>query len=102
MRTSPTLVSEVPVAGTVAAVDTSHAQAVEPLTSSPVATSSVPSTRASEAIAAVYRALTVHMTSSTSYQGARTATLNAARDLYGALSTQRNTAAVAWSAVAVS
>ena len=34
-----------------------------------------------------YRALTVYMTSSTNYTGARTATLNAARDLYGAGST---------------
>ena len=102
MRTSATLLSAVPVAVTAAAVDTSHAQAVEPLSSSPVASSSVPSNRASETIAAVYRALTVHMTSSTSYQGARTATLNAARDLYGPFSTQRNTVAAAWSAVAVS
>ena len=49
-----------------------------------------------------YRALTVYMTSSTNYKGARTATLNAARDLYGAGSTQYNTVAGAWSAVAVS
>ncbi len=49
-----------------------------------------------------YRALTVYMTSSTNYKGARTATLNAARDLYGAGSTQYNTVARAWSAVAVS
>ena len=49
-----------------------------------------------------YRALTVYMTSSTNYTGARTATLNAARDLYGAGSTQYNTVAAAWSAVAVS
>ena len=48
-----------------------------------------------------FRALTVYMTSSTSYQGARTATLNAARDLYGAGSTQQNTVAAAWSAVSV-
>ena len=49
-----------------------------------------------------YRALTVYMTSSTSYKGARTATLNAASDLYGAGSTPYNTVAAAWSAVAVS
>ena len=49
-----------------------------------------------------YRALTVYMTSTTDYHGARTATLNAARDLYGAGSTQYNTVAAAWSAVAVS
>ena len=49
-----------------------------------------------------YRALTVYMTSSTGYKGARTATLNAAKDLYGANSTSYNTVAAAWSAVAVS
>jgi Zn-dependent metalloprotease len=49
-----------------------------------------------------YRALTVYMTSSTDYHGARTAALNAAKDLYGAGSTQYNGVAAAWSAVAVS
>jgi zinc metalloprotease ZmpA len=48
-----------------------------------------------------YRALTVYMTSSTNYSGARAATLNAARDLYGAGSTEYNTVAAAWSAVNV-
>ena len=48
-----------------------------------------------------YRALTVYMTSSTNYAGARTATLNAARDLYGAGSAQQNAVAAAWSAVSV-
>ncbi|MFL6003734.1 MAG: M4 family metallopeptidase [Nocardioides sp.] len=48
-----------------------------------------------------YRALTVYMTSSTNYAGARTASLNAARDLYGAGSTQWNAVAAAWSAVSV-
>ena len=48
-----------------------------------------------------YRALTVYMTSSTNYAGARTATLNAARDLYGAGSVQQNAVAATWSAVAV-
>ncbi len=48
-----------------------------------------------------YRALTVYMTSTTNYAGARTATLNAARDLYGATSTQYNGVASAWSAVSV-
>ena len=48
-----------------------------------------------------YRALTVYMTSSTNYSGARTATLNAAKDLYGAGSTQYNAVAAAWSAVNV-
>lgn len=49
-----------------------------------------------------YRALTVYMTSSTNYAGARTATLNAARDLYGSGSTEYNAVAAAWSAVNVS
>ena len=49
-----------------------------------------------------YRALTVYMTSGTTYQGARTATLNAARDLYGAGSAQQNAVAAAWSGVNVS
>ncbi len=48
-----------------------------------------------------YRALTVYMTSSTNYKGARTASLNAARDLYGAGSTQYNGVAAAWSGVNV-
>ena len=49
-----------------------------------------------------YRALTTYMTSNTNYKGARTATLNAAKDLYGATSTQYTTVAAAWSAVSVS
>ncbi|CUR60045.1 Griselysin, Metallo peptidase, MEROPS family M04 [metagenome] len=48
-----------------------------------------------------YRALTVYMTSGTTYAGARTATLNAAKDLYGQGSTQYATVAAAWSAVSV-
>ncbi|WP_328555683.1 MULTISPECIES: M4 family metallopeptidase [unclassified Streptomyces] len=48
-----------------------------------------------------YRALTVYMTSSTNYAGARTATLNAAKDLYGAGSTEHEAVAAAWSAVSV-
>lgn len=48
-----------------------------------------------------YRALTTYMTSSTDYKGARTATLNAARDLFGAGSAQYDTVAAAWSAVNV-
>jgi Zn-dependent metalloprotease len=48
-----------------------------------------------------YRALTVYMTSSTNYAGARTATLNAAKDLYGAGSTEYNAVAAAWNAVNV-
>ena len=55
-----------------------------------------------DAAAAIwYRALTVYMTSSTNYAGARTATLNAAKDLYGATSAQYNAVAAAWSAVSV-
>jgi Zn-dependent metalloprotease len=49
-----------------------------------------------------YRALTVYMTSSTDYHGARTATLSAAKDLYGSGSAQQNAVATAWSAVGVS
>lgn len=48
-----------------------------------------------------YRALTVYMTSRTAYAGARTATLSAAADLYGASSVEYATVAAAWSAVNV-
>ncbi|MFD9126700.1 M4 family metallopeptidase [Kitasatospora sp. NPDC059571] len=48
-----------------------------------------------------YRALTVYMTSSTNYAGARTATLKAAADLYGSGSAEYAAVAAAWSAVAV-
>jgi Zn-dependent metalloprotease len=48
-----------------------------------------------------FRALTAYMTSGTTYAQARTATLNAATDLFGAASTQRATVAAAWSAVSV-
>lgn len=48
-----------------------------------------------------YRALTVYMTSNTNYAGARTATLSAASDLFGAGSTQYNAVANAWAAVNV-
>jgi len=48
-----------------------------------------------------YRALTVYMTSSTNYAGARAATIQAANDLYGPGSTQANAVAAAWSAVNV-
>jgi Zn-dependent metalloprotease len=46
-----------------------------------------------------YRALTVYMTSSTNYAAARTATMNAARDLYGIGSAEQNAVAAAWTAV---
>ncbi|MEU5390878.1 M4 family metallopeptidase [Streptomyces tibetensis] len=49
-----------------------------------------------------YRALTVYMTSSTNYADARAATLSAAKDLYGADSTEHKAVAAAWKAVAVS
>lgn len=48
-----------------------------------------------------YRALDIYFTSSTTYPQARTATLNAARDLYGAGSAEYNAVAAAWSAVSV-
>ncbi|PAZ09652.1 peptidase M4 family protein [Streptomyces sp. SA15] len=48
-----------------------------------------------------YRALTVYMTSSTDYAGARTATLNAARDLYGAGSAEYGAVGAAWRGVGV-
>jgi Zn-dependent metalloprotease len=48
-----------------------------------------------------YRALAVYMTSSTNFSGARTATLNAATDLYGSGSTQYNGVAQGWCAVGV-
>jgi len=48
-----------------------------------------------------YRALVVYMTSGTTYPQARTATLNAAADLYGSGSAQYNAVARAWSAVNV-
>jgi zinc metalloprotease ZmpA len=48
-----------------------------------------------------YRALTVYMTASTTYAGARTATLNAATDIYGAGSAEASAVAAAWAAVNV-
>ncbi|MFC9327059.1 M4 family metallopeptidase [Kitasatospora sp. NPDC057015] len=49
-----------------------------------------------------YRALTVYMTSTTNYKGARVASLSAAKDLYGSGSAEYNAVAAAWSAVSVS
>jgi len=49
-----------------------------------------------------YRALTVYMTSSTTYAGARKATLAAARDLYGTDSAEYRAVGAAWRAVGVS
>ncbi|WP_030254962.1 MULTISPECIES: M4 family metallopeptidase [Streptomyces] len=48
-----------------------------------------------------YRALTVYFTSTTNYAGARTGTLKAASDLYGAGSAEYNAVAAAWSGVNV-
>jgi Zn-dependent metalloprotease len=48
-----------------------------------------------------YRALTVYMTSTTTYRQARDATTRAARDLYGAGSTQCTRVQRAWAAVTV-
>lgn len=48
-----------------------------------------------------YRALTVYMTDDTTFADARTATLSAAADLYGAGSAAENAVAKAWSAVNV-
>ncbi|MFE2560308.1 M4 family metallopeptidase [Streptomyces sp. NPDC059352] len=48
-----------------------------------------------------YRALTTYMTSSTNYAGARTATLQAATDLYGLYSPTYLNAANAWAAINV-
>ncbi|MFG3132589.1 M4 family metallopeptidase [Streptomyces tendae] len=48
-----------------------------------------------------YRALTVYMTSSTDYAGARAATLSAAGDLYGTDSAEYAAVGAAWSAVDV-
>ncbi|MEE1826795.1 M4 family metallopeptidase [Streptomyces sp. BE20] len=54
-----------------------------------------------KAAAIWYRALTVYFTSTTNYKAARTGTLSAAKDLYGAGSTEYNAVAAAWSGVNV-
>jgi zinc metalloprotease ZmpA len=48
-----------------------------------------------------FRALTVYMTSDTDYHGARAATLAAARDLFGATSSEAAAVAATWGAVNV-
>lgn len=48
-----------------------------------------------------YRALSVYFTSSTGYAGARVATIQAAKDLYGTASAEATAVARAWSAVKV-
>ncbi|MFI1205341.1 M4 family metallopeptidase [Streptomyces sp. NPDC020883] len=54
-----------------------------------------------KAVAIFYRALTRYMVSTTDFHGARTATLQAAKDLYGAGSTAYRTVDRAWAAVNV-
>ncbi|MFF4804953.1 M4 family metallopeptidase [Streptomyces sp. NPDC001351] len=54
-----------------------------------------------KATAIFYRALTRYMVSTTDFHDARDATLKAAKDLYGANSTEYNTVDQAWSAVNV-
>ncbi|MCY7344921.1 MAG: M4 family metallopeptidase [Pyrinomonadaceae bacterium] len=48
-----------------------------------------------------YRSLTVYMTSGTNFAAGRTATINAANDLFGATSTQAVTVAKGWCAIGV-
>jgi Zn-dependent metalloprotease len=48
-----------------------------------------------------YRAMTLYMTSTTKFAGARAATLSAAKDLYGASSLEWNAVANAWNACGV-
>ena len=62
---------------------------------------SVSSIGRTDAARIFYRALTVYMTSSTNFAGARTATLNAATDLFGSSSTQYTRTATAWCSVGV-
>ncbi|WP_333772230.1 M4 family metallopeptidase [Streptomyces sp. IBSBF 3136] len=54
-----------------------------------------------KATAIFYRALTRYMVSTTDFHGARVATLKAAKDLYGATSTEYKTVDKAWAAVNV-
>jgi Zn-dependent metalloprotease len=54
-----------------------------------------------KAAAVWYRALTAYLTSTANYRSARTATLNAARDLYGTSGTEYAAVAAAWTAVNV-
>ena len=63
--------------------------------------SSVTGLGRASAAAIWYRALTTYMTSTTNYKGARDATIKAARDLYGATSSQCTTVVATWDAVSV-
>ncbi|WP_246192936.1 M4 family metallopeptidase [Kitasatospora atroaurantiaca] len=70
---------------------------------SPTCNSSTVTGIGNQKVAAIwYRALTVYMTSTTTYKGARAASLSAASDLYGTGSAEYNAIAAAWSAVNVS
>ena len=62
-------------------------------------TGTVPGIGRAKAEQVWYRALTVYMTSSTSYAGARAATVSAANDLFGAGSAESAAVAAAWTAV---
>ncbi len=61
----------------------------------------VTGTGASDAEKIWFRALTVYMTAGTNFAAARTATLSAAADLFGAASSQYSTTSTAWCAVGV-
>lgn len=61
----------------------------------------VPAIGATDAAKIWYRALTVYMTSGTNFAAARTATLNAATDLFGSTSAQYTSYATGWCAVGV-
>jgi vibriolysin len=64
-------------------------------------TVSVPALGMAKAEAIFYRALTLYMTSSTNFQGARNTTAQAATDLYGAASAELAALHKAWDAVGV-
>lgn len=61
----------------------------------------VPAIGRAKAEAIFFRALTTYMTSGTNFAGARTATLQAAADLYGAGSAEYSAVATAWTACGV-
>ena len=61
----------------------------------------VPAIGTTDATKIWYRALTVYMTASTNFAGARTATINAATDLFGAASAQVTSVTTGWCAVGV-
>ncbi|MCW5959870.1 MAG: M4 family metallopeptidase [Pyrinomonadaceae bacterium] len=61
----------------------------------------VPGIGTTDAAKIFYRALSVYMTSGTNFTGARTATLNAATDLFGSSSSQYSAVQTGWCAVGV-